>query len=171
MIYVASSWRNPYQPKVVELLRGIGLGVYDFRNPREGDDGFHWSEIDPAWEAWRTDAYRKALDHPIARDGFKSDMDALQACETCLLVLPCGRSAHLELGWAVGASKRTAIFVPDSHTEPELMYRMAGPLLVTWTELVEWAGREGDAHMASLNLDGRGVAAGRARARDLEAQP
>ena len=27
--------------------------------------------------------------------------------DTFVLVLPCGRSAHLELGWAVGQGKRT----------------------------------------------------------------
>lgn len=46
-IYVASSWRNPYQPVVVGELRFMGHEVYDFRNPEPGSHGFHWSEIDP----------------------------------------------------------------------------------------------------------------------------
>jgi len=33
--YVASNWRNQYQPRVVELLRLMGHEVYDFRNPTE----------------------------------------------------------------------------------------------------------------------------------------
>lgn len=45
-IYVASSWRNKIQPSVVVALREAGHEVYDFRNPREGDTGFHWSDID-----------------------------------------------------------------------------------------------------------------------------
>lgn len=32
-LYVASSWRNRYQPRVVELARAAGLDTYDFRNP------------------------------------------------------------------------------------------------------------------------------------------
>lgn len=51
-IYVASSWRNPYQPKVVELLKQLGHGVYDFRNPAPDNKGFAWSEIDENWEQW-----------------------------------------------------------------------------------------------------------------------
>lgn len=39
-IYVASSWRNAYQPQVVDALRKEGNEVYDFRNPAEGDNGF-----------------------------------------------------------------------------------------------------------------------------------
>ena len=31
-IYVASSWRDPYQPEVVAALREAGHEVYDFRN-------------------------------------------------------------------------------------------------------------------------------------------
>ena len=35
-IYVASSWRNPHQPAIVEELRVAGHEVYDFRNPPGG---------------------------------------------------------------------------------------------------------------------------------------
>jgi hypothetical protein len=99
-IYVASSWRNGYQQAVVESLRQLGHEVYDFRHPAPGNDGFHWSEIDPAWKDWNQSAFAAALQHPIAVDGFGRDMSALEWCDTCVLVLPCGRSAHLEAGWA-----------------------------------------------------------------------
>ncbi len=108
-IYVASSWRNPHQQTVVAELRQAGHDIYDFRNPRPGDTGFAWSEIDPDWMKWSPETFRKCLNHPIAKAGFTSDMEALTACDACVLVLPCGRSAHLELGWAAGAGKRTAI--------------------------------------------------------------
>ena len=39
-IYVASSWRNPFYPDVVETLRKAGHDVYDFRNPPHGGSGF-----------------------------------------------------------------------------------------------------------------------------------
>lgn len=126
-IYVASSWRNDHQPEVVSFLRKSGHDVYDFRHPRLGDDGFHWSEIDPYWETWTPEEYTLALETRFATDGFKSDMDALKWCDACVLVMPCGRSAHLELGWAVGAGKITVIYLPPGEPfEPELMYLMAG---------------------------------------------
>lgn len=111
-IYVASSWRNPWQPGVVRLLRLLGHEVYDFREPRPGERGFSWSEVDPGWKEWSPVAYRAALDAPLSEAGFRSDMDALKACDACVLVLPCGASAHLELGWACGAGKRTAVLFP-----------------------------------------------------------
>lgn len=136
-IYVASSWRNAYQQDVVATLRDAGHEVYDFRNPGPGDNGFGWGEIDRAWQGWSPEAFRAALNHPRARSGFALDMRALQECEACLLVLPCGRSAHLELGWACGAGKRTAVFIPEP-SEPELMYRMLDDIICAG-EFEQWA--------------------------------
>lgn len=126
-IYVASSWRNPRQPAIIELIRSLGNEVYDFRAPAPGNDGFRWSEIDPAWQRWDAQSFTEALAHPVAVAGFNLDMDALRAADGCVLVLPCGRSAHLELGWAVGAGKRTAVLL-EGRNEPELMYRMVNAL-------------------------------------------
>ncbi len=140
MIYVASSWRNKYQPEVVQVLKDMGKRLYDFRNAGTAHAGFHWSEVDADWKSWDATRYKAGLEHPIAQEGFKSDMDALLASTDTLLVLPCGRSAHLELGCAVGKGQNTAIFLPPGETiEPELMYKMVGKLLVDWGEVVEWA--------------------------------
>lgn len=117
-IYVASSWRNPWQLGVVTLLREAGHEVYDFREPEPGVRGFAWSDIDPTWKDWRPAAYREALTHEVAEEGFRRDMDALRSCDACVLVLPCGSSAHLELGWAVGAGKRTAVLFPHGIKTP-----------------------------------------------------
>lgn len=126
-IYVASSWRNIYQPAVVELCRAAGHEPYDFRNPGPGDNGFGWSEIDPAWKSWDFERYRGLLAHPRAEQGFALDMNALKSCDACLLVYPCGKSAHLEMGWACGAGKRTAFFVPsDIEGEPSFVKGHSG---------------------------------------------
>ncbi len=122
-IYVASSWRNGHQQNVVDVLRNVGHDVYDFRNPKEGNRGFHWSEIDPDWQKWTPDQYVRALNHPIAKSGFKSDFDAMKWADICVMVLPCGRSAHTEAGWMKGAGKPVFVF-QISPEEPELMYKI-----------------------------------------------
>ncbi len=122
-VYVASSWRNDRQPGVVAALREAGHEVYDFRNPRPGEGGFHWSEIDPGWRCWTPETYRACLSHPIAERGFASDFAAMKWAEAFVLVQPCGRSAHLELGWACGAGKRAIMLLADG--EPELMSKLA----------------------------------------------
>ena len=136
-VYVASSWRNDRQPAVVEALQAAGYEVYDFRHPTPGDSGFHWSEIDPNWHRWDADTYREALGHPVARHGFRNDMNALMEADVVVLVLPCGRSAHLELGHACGSGKPTAILLANDN-EPELMYRMVTLLANDVIEVIEW---------------------------------
>ena len=119
-IYVASSWRNLHQPLVVQALRELGHDVYDFRRP-PGGSAFSWKEVDGGWQGWTTEQYREALRHPIARAGFASDMKALRECDACVLVMPCGRSANWELGFAMGEGK-PGFVVQLEPAEPELMY-------------------------------------------------
>jgi len=135
-IYVASSWRNETQPDVVEMLLLEGHEVYDFKNPKEGDKGFHWSEIDPDWESWNGDKYRDALSHPLAEEGFKSDYAAMEWADACVLVLPCGRSAHIEAGYFNGKGKKLIILLFDYELIPELMYKMADHVCVNMREVV-----------------------------------
>ena len=132
-IYVASSWRNMEQPNVVLALRQAGFLAYDFK----GKDGFHWSGIDPDWKNWTTEQYREALNHPLAQAGFKRDFEAMLWADTFVLVQPCGRSAHLEMGWAVGTGRRTAILQPDG-TEPELMAKMVDFIATDLDEVLDW---------------------------------
>ena len=132
-IYVASSWRNKFQPEIVVQLRAEGHEVYDFRNPFP-NTGFAWSELDANWMGWNAREYRENLKKPRAQEGFNSDFGAMKWADTCVLVLPCGRSAHLELGWMAGAGKRTVILTRDGE-EPELMALLADHICVSMDEV------------------------------------
>lgn len=135
-IYLASSWRNPEQPCAVEILRNAGHEVYDFRNPPGGiENGFRWSEIDPDWDNWTAERYREGLKHPLAKQGFNSDFDGMKWANVGVLLLPCGRSAHLELGWMAGAGKRTIVLTKDGQ-EPELMALLATEICVSMEEVI-----------------------------------
>jgi hypothetical protein len=117
-IYVASSWRNKFQPEVVRRLTAAGHEVYDFRHPAEGQDGFHWYDIDPDWQDWTPQEYRDYLHHPLAEQGFLSDMEAMQWADVFVGVQPFG----MEMGWAVGQGKKTILLLENG--EPELMVKM-----------------------------------------------
>lgn len=141
-VYLASSWRNPLQPGIVHILRRCGIGVYDFRNPHHperGGGGFGWKEIDPEWLGWTVEKYVKALSHPRAEEGFRLDFEAMQACDACVLLLPSGRSAHLEAGWFIGQGRPTYILTQDGE-EPELMYKLAHGIHADVFEIVERLG-------------------------------
>lgn len=133
-IYVASSWKNAEQPAIVAALREDGHEVYDFRNPEPGNHGFAWGAIDTEWRNWTAAEYIEALCHPVAQKGFRLDFNALERCDACVLVLPSGRSAHLEAGWAAGAGKPVYILTRDGE-EPELMAKMATSIVTSLEHL------------------------------------
>jgi nucleoside 2-deoxyribosyltransferase len=140
-VYVASSWRNFRHNIVCNMLRELPfLDVYDFKKP-PNKTAFKWDDIDLNHPNWDGDEFRAALQHPTAEAGFQSDWQALQACDVCVLVLPCNRSAHLELGYAVGAGKKTVILLGGETAcdgNPELMYKMVDHIFKDWLELLEW---------------------------------
>jgi len=49
------------------------------------------------------------------------------------LVLPCGRSAHLELGWFCGQGKQTIVLLDQM--EPELMVKMVDHICISLDEV------------------------------------
>lgn len=135
-IYVASSWRNQHQGRMVDFLRHNGHEVYDFKNPPHGNNGFRWEDVDRNWMAWSMDQYRKNLRHPLAESGFKSDFDAMKWADVCVLLLPCGRSAHTEAGWMKGAGKKVIVYQVWA-SEPELMYKIYDGIAASGPELLK----------------------------------
>lgn len=136
-IYVASSWRNIYYPEVVRVLREAGHEVYDFRNPPHGGNGFRWTDIDDNAPNWSFEQYAEGLHHSEAERQFQADLEALNRADTCVLVLPCGRSAHTEAGWMAGAGKRVIVYIPEM-VEPELMYKLFDDVVGSLEDLVKW---------------------------------
>lgn len=134
-IYVASSCRNERQENVVNVLRLAGHQVYDFKNPLY-NTGFSWNLIDPDWKKWNLHDYRTVLqaNSTVAR-GFLSDKRGMEWADTCVLVTPCGRSAHLELGYMAGQNKRAVILLNEGD-EPELMNLLATDICVNIQEVL-----------------------------------
>ena len=141
-IYVASSWRNEFYPDVVKALREAGHEVYDFRNPdpsrpslKGQEVGFKWQYVDPDYMNWTPQEYREHLQCEKAERQFKNDIEAMCSCDTCVLVLPCGRSAHTEAGWFAGQGKKVICYMPV-YEEAELMYKLFDGIACTLEELV-----------------------------------
>jgi hypothetical protein len=136
-IYLASSWKNGFHKPMVRTLRSLGHQVYDFT--ARGDtlhpggqvcQGFEWQQIGAPknLKDWCFSDYLEAVTkRPEAAAGYLSDLRYMEWADTCLLLLPCGRSAHLEAGYMKGRGKRVIIHLPEAEDdfEPELMYLLA----------------------------------------------
>jgi hypothetical protein len=120
-VYVASSWKKTTNHiEIVEALRKAGHDVFDYRY-----EGFSWSQIDPDLTKDRENWWFACRCNPIATHAFAKDMNALDDAEAVVMVLPCGKSAHMELAYAIGAGKIGIILANKERDEPELLYDMA----------------------------------------------
>lgn len=129
-IYLATSWKNAFYEDVLIRLRKLGYEVYDFK-----ENGFSWDKVEVTGTGVLQ--YVEGLRNPIAKKSFKMDMEALEECDVCIQLQPCGSSACLELGYAVGAKKHTAILLMGIR-EPELMLDMADHIILKMEVLEAW---------------------------------
>lgn len=139
-IYLASSWHNSYHQIVLKSLRMQGHEVYDFKHPSPTNNGFAWHDCFPNKDNHAKDikSYMQAIRTNRAEESYAFDKDALDKCDTCILLLPCGRSAHLEAGYAIGKGKEVIILLSEDQFEPELMYLMANHIACSLTEVLQY---------------------------------
>lgn len=130
-IYVASSWRNKYFDDMVEFLQGLGHETYNFKNPEKTSSGFHWADLDPNFPRQTHGSgpilcepakFKWLLEQPTAIKGHTLDKNGMIWADTCVAVMPFGRSASLEVGWFIGQNKPVFLYIPEP-LEPELMFR------------------------------------------------
>lgn len=111
-IYLASSWRNKHYETVLQVLRFQGYETYDFKHPEDQSlSGFSWENLHKDVKSWTCEDFKQNLHHPEATNAFEKDFRAMHEADYCVLLLPCGRSAHSE---AEGNDKNSFISIDDS---------------------------------------------------------
>ena len=106
-IYMASSWKNANDVEVIaQVLREHCHEVDCFTDESTGRYVFHWSQID-SFE--NLDAMNFMHDER-SQKAFKEDKKWIDWADGVLLLLPAGKSAHLEAGYAVGKGKFLVIY-------------------------------------------------------------
>ena len=126
-IYIASSWQNPYLDDIVSILRDRNHEVHDFRGagatqpappPFPGAAGSGGNQLEGPDGG--LDSVMSYLHLTSTQTSYQRQCAALVDAEVLLCVLPCGRSAHVELGMALGLSIPVVLLVHDG-IEPDLM--------------------------------------------------
>jgi len=128
-IYIASSWKNEMVCRVMaDLLRNEGHEVDCFCDPSSGRYVFHWTELVQRQEDLAKYDAIEFLADPRTQRAFAEDRSWLDWADTVLLMLPCGRSAHLEAGYGKGCGKRLFIYGDFLKGEFDVMYGFAAGL-------------------------------------------
>lgn len=130
-VYIIGSLRNPDVPFVAEKLREDGHLVFD--------DWFAAGErADDAWKAYeegKGNTLPQALLAPAAKHVMEFDKRWLTWADTVILLMPAGKSGHLELGWSLGRGKEGHVLFPGGIADRwDVMYGLANGV---WTNLDE----------------------------------
>ncbi len=133
MIYLIGSLRNLNIPIIAETLRAEGHAVFDdwFSAGPKADD--HWQ----VYEGYRGRTYKEALNAPPAWNVFRFDKTNLDRADTAVLVVPAGKSGHLEFGYMMGTNKRGYVLFDKEPDRWDVMYRFATNVCTSMEELVE----------------------------------
>jgi nucleoside 2-deoxyribosyltransferase len=132
-IYLIGSLRNPAIPEIANNLRGFGHEVFDdwFAAGPEADD--KWRE----YEQQRGRSFQEALAGHAAVNIFNFDKRHLDNADAALMVFPCGRSGHLELGYLSGKGKPTYVYYPEGEPERwDVMYQFTSGVFTDFEELL-----------------------------------
>ncbi len=131
-IYIASSWKNASNVRfLANLLRLDKHQVFDFTDTENRPDGLDkfvfgakaWAEF--SGKNSNEIEYKDFLTWPPTQRAFKSDKAGLDWADTVILLLPSGRSSHLEAGYGVGKGKELFIFGDLPVGEFDAMYGFA----------------------------------------------
>jgi hypothetical protein len=121
-IYLIGSLENPKVPLIGNVLRKEGWDVFDDWFAAGPDADKQWR----AYEEQRGHSYIQALDGSAAHHVHEYDRDHLRRSQAAVLVLPAGRSGHLELGVHIGAGRPGYILLADDQAPKwDVMYRWA----------------------------------------------
>jgi hypothetical protein len=120
-IYLIGSLRNDKIPEIAKAFREGGIEVFDdwYAAGPEADD--YWK----SYETSRGRTYKEALEGYAAGHVFDFDFHHLNRVDGGVLVLPAGKSAHIEFGYLRGLGKPAYVLFPGEPAEDrwDVMYR------------------------------------------------
>lgn len=135
MLYLIGSLRNIDIPIIAAKLRNINVCVFDdwFAAGPRADD--HWQEYENA----REHSFQEALAGVAAQNVFLFDKRNLDRCSSAMLVMPAGKSGHLELGYMCGPHiprKKTYVLFDKPPERYDVMYNFADRVFLSEDEML-----------------------------------
>ncbi len=132
-IYIIGSLRNENIPTMsVKLREETGFEVFDdwFSPGPKADD--YWKQYEEA----RGRNYKQALEGWAAKHVFEFDKFHIDRADLGILIMPAGKSGHLELGYMIGQGKPGYILL-DKSDRWDIMYQFATGVFFDMEDLIK----------------------------------
>jgi len=134
VVYLMGSLKNENIPHMANQIRELGFGeVFDdwFSPGPNADD--YWRD----YEKVRGSSYKQALTNWAGKHVFEFDKFHIDRADIGILVMPAGKSGHLELGYMIGSGKKCFIVFDEEPERWDVMYQFAHGLCFSFDELKE----------------------------------
>jgi hypothetical protein len=131
-IYLIGSLKNPRIPWIGNSLRSLGHEVFDDWHAGGPTADVQWRRYHQA----RGDSYAEALKGKAGGNAFHFDMRHLAEADAAVLVLPAGKSAHMELGVMHGWGRHTFVLFEEEPEDWDLMYKIADEVFFSPDDLI-----------------------------------
>lgn len=131
-IYLIGSLRNPVVPEIARDLRREGFDVFDDWHAAGPEADDFWQK----YETFRGHDYAEALAGYAAQHVFNFDKFHLNRCDAAVLLLPAGKSGHLELGYAIGKGKPGFILMDKKVDRFDVMYNFSSGVFFDLQSLI-----------------------------------
>jgi hypothetical protein len=133
LVYIISSLKNKRVIDVANALEQHGVTPFTdwFCSGPDADD-----HLRDTYKA-RGKSYIDAMASPAVENIWQFDKLWLDRSDAAVLVMPCGKSGHLELGYAIGKGKPAYILFDEAPERIDVMHRYATGLCFSMEALIE----------------------------------
>lgn len=132
-IYIIGSLRNPEIPKFANELQALGFEAFaDWTAPGPQADDFLRD-----YSKERGLDYKQTLRSYAAKHIYEFDKAHIDRCDLAVMLMPAGKSGHMELGYVIGQNKLGYILFDQIPERIDVMYQFATDIFFSKQELFE----------------------------------
>jgi|ERR1035437_431778 hypothetical protein len=132
-IYLIGSLRNVGIPKLAVDLRKEGFGVFDDWYSPGPDADSYWRK----YEQDRGRSYGEALNGYAGKHIFHFDKSHLDGADMVVMLMPAGKSCHLEFGYMIGNKKPGYILFDKEPERWDIMHQFATGIFFKQEDLIQ----------------------------------
>jgi hypothetical protein len=132
-IYIIGALKNRSIPKLANQIEKLGIEAFDsWQSPGPDADVYL-----KKYEKLRGRNHLEAMRGYAARHIFEFDSFHLRRCDAAVLVMPAGKSGHIELGWVLGSGKPGFILFDKEPKKYDLMHLFATDMFYSTKEFLK----------------------------------
>jgi len=132
-IYIIGALKNRTIPHLANQIEKLGIEAFDSWQSPGPDADIYLKK----YEKLRGRNHLQAMKGYAAQQIFQFDKNHLDRCDAAVLVMPAGKSGHLELGYTIGRGKPGFILFDREPRKYDIMHLFATDIFYSTKDLLK----------------------------------